>query len=111
MSLHRERGPMTLDDLRALPTQPLIVAEGTQITPRIVPPNGSAVWLLPSLQTQRQRWDRSTGRRAGPVGHYPSARRFAMTYRLPGPEYLSSMTWTKTKRSSRTCWSSGRPPR
>jgi len=29
MSLHAERGPMVLDDLRALPDSPLVVAEGS----------------------------------------------------------------------------------
>jgi hypothetical protein len=31
MSLHRERGPMVLDDLAALPDRPLVVAEGTTL--------------------------------------------------------------------------------
>ena len=44
LALQRERGPMTLDDLRALPTSPLIVAEGTQITPRMLPPGAPASW-------------------------------------------------------------------
>src|SRR5882762_1983423 len=43
MALQRERGPMTLDDVRALPTSPLIIAEGTQILPDIVPAGGAAL--------------------------------------------------------------------
>jgi hypothetical protein len=38
MSLQRERGPMTIDDLRALPASPLIIAEGPQVTPSTLPP-------------------------------------------------------------------------
>lgn len=56
MSLHYERGVMTVEDLQALPKSPLIVAEGTQITPRIVPAGAAAIWLLPSVETQRVRW-------------------------------------------------------
>jgi hypothetical protein len=33
MSLHRERGPMIVDDLRKLPASPLTIAEGTSVTP------------------------------------------------------------------------------
>ncbi|MBL7494285.1 AAA family ATPase [Frankia sp. AgB1.9] len=55
MALQRERGPMTVDDLRALPTSPLIVAEGTQITPAMLPPGALAVFLIPSPQVQRAR--------------------------------------------------------
>jgi hypothetical protein len=31
LSLHRERGPMVVDDLQALPRSPLVVAEGTTL--------------------------------------------------------------------------------
>ena len=31
MSLHRERGPMVIDDVRALPRSPLIIAEGSPL--------------------------------------------------------------------------------
>ncbi|GAA2246471.1 hypothetical protein GCM10010232_37080 [Streptomyces amakusaensis] len=45
MSLHHERGPMIADDVRALPTVPLTVVEGTPVTP---PAAGAhALWLLP----------------------------------------------------------------
>jgi len=55
MALQRERGPMTVDDLRALPTSPLIVAEGTQITPGMLPPGALALFLIPSPRVQRAR--------------------------------------------------------
>ncbi|MFE4172950.1 hypothetical protein ACFRR7_12985 [Streptomyces sp. NPDC056909] len=55
MSLHHERGRMILDDLRALPAAPLIIAEGTPITPPVVGTGGHAVWLLPSAEVQRTR--------------------------------------------------------
>jgi hypothetical protein len=54
MSLHRERGPMILEDLRALPAAPLTVAEGTPITPTVVG-SGRAVWLIPAPDLQRAR--------------------------------------------------------
>jgi len=55
MSLHRERGPMVVDDLRTLPRSPLIVAEGTVIRPVDVPHGCAAVWLLSDAGDQRQR--------------------------------------------------------
>ncbi|MDQ1446667.1 MAG: hypothetical protein QOI20_3131 [Acidimicrobiaceae bacterium] len=54
MSLHHERRQMVIDDLEAMPTAPLIVAEGT-----CVPASASAarphraVWLLPSEEFQQ----------------------------------------------------------
>jgi hypothetical protein len=52
MSLHAERGPMIVDDLRALPSSPLIVAEGTPISPSLVTQGVAeyqrAVWLTPA---------------------------------------------------------------
>jgi len=45
MSLHRERGPMIADDVRALPPSPLTIVEGTPVTPAIAGPH--AVFLLP----------------------------------------------------------------
>jgi hypothetical protein len=53
MSLHRERGPMVVDDLRALPAAPLTVAEGTPVTPAVA--GEPAVWLLPTAPVQRER--------------------------------------------------------
>jgi len=59
LSLHAERGPMVVDDLRALPTSPLVVAEGTTL-PSYAISSGladrtRAVWLLPTPEFQRAR--------------------------------------------------------
>ncbi|MCX4581323.1 hypothetical protein OHB41_51185 [Streptomyces sp. NBC_01571] len=56
MSLHHERGPMVQDDLLALPTSPLTLAEGTPITPKVVG-SGQALWLIPTPELQRDRLD------------------------------------------------------
>jgi hypothetical protein len=53
MSLHRERGRMILDDVRALPRAPLTVVEGTPVTPSVA--GEPAVWLLPTAELQRTR--------------------------------------------------------
>jgi hypothetical protein len=57
MSLHRERGPMVVDDLRQLPTSPLIVAEGSTVPPDVVSSGvaerSRAVWLVPTPEFQR----------------------------------------------------------
>jgi gluconate kinase len=55
MSLHRERGPMVVDDLRAMPSSPLIVAEGTTVSPALVAEPGRSVWLIPSPELQQAR--------------------------------------------------------
>ncbi|MFJ6213617.1 hypothetical protein ACIQGZ_09825 [Streptomyces sp. NPDC092296] len=55
MSLHHERGPMIRDDVRALPAAPLVVAEGTPVTPQIAGTGDRSLWLLPSPQVQRAR--------------------------------------------------------
>jgi hypothetical protein len=57
MSLHGERGPMVLDDLRALPDSPLLLAEGSTLPAQAVS-NGiadrsRAVWLVPTPEFQR----------------------------------------------------------
>jgi hypothetical protein len=56
MSLQREREPMVIDDLRALPEAPLILAEGTTLPAWAVSsglaPRSQAVWLLPTAQFQ-----------------------------------------------------------
>ena len=57
MALQRERGPMTVDDLRALPPSPLIVAEGTQVLPGMLPPASRALWLLAAPHVRRARLD------------------------------------------------------
>lgn len=54
MSLHHERGPMVRDDLLALPTAPLTIAEGTPITPKAVG-SGRALWLIPTPELQLAR--------------------------------------------------------
>jgi hypothetical protein len=54
MSLHRERGQMVADDVGALPSAPIVIAEGTAITPACVPEGASAVWLLPSPERQER---------------------------------------------------------
>src|SRR5687767_11985664 len=52
LGLHEERGPMIVDDLRALPTTPLVVAEGSTVPAFAVSAGiaapGRAVWLMPS---------------------------------------------------------------
>jgi hypothetical protein len=57
MSLHAERGPMVLDDLRALPDSPLVVAEGSTLPAQAVSSGladrSRAVWLLPTDDLQR----------------------------------------------------------
>ena len=59
MSLHRERGPMVIDDLRALPVSPMIVAEGTPLPASAVSSgvalHSHAVWLLPTPDVQHAR--------------------------------------------------------
>lgn len=58
MSLHSERGPMIVDDLRALPTSPLIVAEGSPIPPGIAD-RSRAVWLIPTPEFHRAQLEKS----------------------------------------------------
>lgn len=54
MSLHRERGAMIVDDLRRLPASPLIVAEGSSVSPAGVTDRARAVWLIPSAELQHE---------------------------------------------------------
>ena len=68
MSLHRERGPMVLDDLAALPDHPLVVAEGTTLPASAADPARS-VWLLPTPEFQRALLD-ARGTRPGPARLY-----------------------------------------
>ena len=56
LSLHHVRGPMVVDDLRSLPTAPLVVAEGS-VLPAWAVSSGvadpaRAVWLLPAADLQ-----------------------------------------------------------
>jgi hypothetical protein len=57
MSLHAERGAMVVDDLRRLPSSPLVIAEGSTISPSVVSSDiadpSRAVWLLPTPEFQR----------------------------------------------------------
>ena len=56
MWLGDERAVMVLDDVRALPRAPLVVAEGDAIEPRLIDP-ARAVWLQPTQEFQLQhRW-------------------------------------------------------
>jgi len=55
MSLHRERGQMVVDDVRALPSAPLILAEGSVIRPADLVAGSVAVWLMPPLGLQPDR--------------------------------------------------------
>jgi DNA polymerase III delta prime subunit len=58
MSLHRERGQMVFDDLRALPDAPLIIAEETVLPAWAVSAgivdSASAVWLIPTVEFHEQ---------------------------------------------------------
>jgi hypothetical protein len=59
LSLHRERGPMVLDDVRRLPTSPLIVAEGTTLPADVVASGIAdrrrALWLILTPELARTR--------------------------------------------------------
>jgi DNA polymerase III delta prime subunit len=70
LSLHRERLPMVLDDVRALPAAPLVIAEGTTVSPAALEANdvdaAHALWLLPSatfLDNQLQSRELGDGQR------------------------------------------------
>jgi hypothetical protein len=65
MSLHVERGPMVVDDIRCLPDSPLLVAEGSTLPPAAVSSAladpGRALWLIPTREFQlRQLAERGT---------------------------------------------------
>jgi hypothetical protein len=61
MSLHRERGQMVVDDLRAMPESPLTVAEGTTVSPALVAEPGRSVWLIPTPELQQARLQQRDG--------------------------------------------------
>lgn len=48
---------MVVDDLRLLPTSPLVVAEGSPISPAVIPAGiaerSRAVWLMPTAEAKR----------------------------------------------------------
>jgi hypothetical protein len=58
MSLHDHRGPMVVEDLRALPDSPLVVAEGSTVPASAVTSGDAvrsqAVWLLPTAAFQEE---------------------------------------------------------
>ena len=54
-SLHRERGPMVVEDVLALPRSPLVVAEGSTLPATAVQDRSRAVWLIPTPEFQRAR--------------------------------------------------------
>jgi hypothetical protein len=57
LSIHVERGSMVLDDLRALPDSPLVLAEGSALPARAlstgIADRSRAVWLIPTRDFQR----------------------------------------------------------
>ena len=53
MSLHRERGPMVVEDLTGLPRCPLVIAEGSTLPAGAVADRSRAVWLMPTPDFQR----------------------------------------------------------
>jgi hypothetical protein len=59
LSLHLERGPMVIDDVRGLPRSPLTVAEGSTVPAAVVSSGVAthehAVWLIPTAEFQRAR--------------------------------------------------------
>ena len=60
--LHRDRGPMVVDDLRELPESPLIVAEGSTLPASVVSSGiaepARALWLLPTEAFREARFER-----------------------------------------------------
>ena len=56
MSLHDRRGPMVIDDVQALPPEPLIIAEGSTVPASVVSAGvaerSRVVWLLPTAEFQ-----------------------------------------------------------
>jgi ribose 1,5-bisphosphokinase PhnN len=67
MSLHHERGEMIVEDIRGLPTSPLVVVEGTPVAPSLVSsgvaPRTRAVWLLPTPEFREARLAERGGER------------------------------------------------
>lgn len=53
-----DRGPMILEDLNSLPSNPVVVVEGALVTPEMARPRSQAVWLMPSQQAQRARLEK-----------------------------------------------------
>lgn len=57
LTLHVERGPMVVDDVRSLPASPLVVAEGSTVPSSTVDDPGRAIWLLPTPGFQQARFE------------------------------------------------------
>lgn len=59
MSLHRERGPMVVDDVARMARSPLVVAEGSVVPAGVVGSRlaspAQALWLLPTAELQQRR--------------------------------------------------------
>ncbi len=57
LNLDFERGPMIVDDLRRLPSAPLIVADGSTVLPELVAQGHAradrSVWLIPTFEGHR----------------------------------------------------------
>ena len=57
LNLDLDRGPMIVDDLRALPEVPLVVADGSTVLPELVAQGHArrdrSVWLLPTFEVHR----------------------------------------------------------
>jgi hypothetical protein len=80
LSLHYERGPMVIEDLRSLPVSPLIVAEGSTL-PASAVSSGIAephhvVWLLPTVDFQEAQLA-AAETQAGPARLYRLLRQLA----------------------------------
>jgi hypothetical protein len=50
----RERWPLVLEDLAALPSSPAAIAEGPHLLPELVPPDARAVFLVPTEERIRE---------------------------------------------------------
>jgi hypothetical protein len=77
---------MIVDDLRQLPTSPLIVAEGTTVSASAVGDRARAVWLIASPEFQRAQLDQR-GLEPGPTTLYvllsAEIERQAREHRMP----------------------------
>jgi hypothetical protein len=73
LATNDERFPMILDDLRAMPTRPMIVVEGPRLFPHLVVPmltsRDQAVWLMPTEAFAQE----SATRRDKPHGRFASS--------------------------------------
>lgn len=87
MSLHRERGPMVVDDLRALPRSPLVLAEGSTLpAAAALRDPARAVWLIPTREFHRTLLDErrlSPGVREAYLAVAATIEREAMAHAAP----------------------------